>query len=89
MALRAESWRAVRLEVHRDEQEIHDDLDLSFALGPTRTVRVDRRLRVGVSGRSLRGGAQLRRRMRRAVRTLELNWAKMPPWQRWQVRLTH
>ncbi|UNX54837.1 glycosyltransferase family 2 protein [Georgenia sp. TF02-10] len=87
MAVRRSAWQAVRGDVHRDDGELHDDLDLSFALGPRWRVRLDRDLVVGVSARSVRGAAQWRRRVRRAVRTLWLNWRTSPPWERWEVRL--
>ncbi|HYO40693.1 MAG TPA: glycosyltransferase family 2 protein [Nocardioidaceae bacterium] len=88
MALRRRTWQQVRHQVHREDAEVHDDMDLAFALGPLREVRYDRRLVVGVSGRSVRGRRQLRRRLSRAVHTLEVNWAVQPPWLRWQDRLT-
>jgi glycosyltransferase involved in cell wall biosynthesis len=87
MAFRREAWLAVRSQVHRDDAELHDDMDLAFVLGPGRRVVLDRRLVVGVSGRSVRGGAQLRRRFRRQFRTLAVNWRTAPPWQRWAARL--
>lgn len=87
MALRRATWQEVSHLVHRDDPEIHDDMDLSFALGPLRVIRFDRGLRVGVSARSVRGHRQLRRRFDRAVRTLRVNWAVQPPWLRWQTRL--
>ena len=87
MALRRTLWVAARERVHRHDPELHDDVDLSFVLGPRLTVAYDRSLRVAVSGRSLRGGPEGRRRMRRAWRTLRVNWATMPPWERWAVRL--
>ncbi|HLV04969.1 glycosyltransferase family 2 protein [uncultured Georgenia sp.] len=87
MALRRSTWQEVRAQVHDDDAELHDDLDLAFALGPHRSVRLDRTLVVGVSARSLVGAAQLRRRFRRAFRTLAVNWAVAPPWDRWAVRL--
>lgn len=86
MALRADVWKGVSDRVHRDA-DVHDDMDLAFALGPTARVRYVRAMRVGVSGRSLVGWSQLRRRMGRAVETLRLNWAESPPWERWQHRL--
>jgi glycosyltransferase involved in cell wall biosynthesis len=88
MALSRCSWLDVRDRVHRSDPELHDDMDLAFALGPCRTIRHDRSLRVGVSARCLHGGDQLRRRMRRATRTLRINWADQPPWERWRARLT-
>jgi Glycosyl transferase family 2 len=86
MAIRRRVWLEVRDLVHRDDPEIHDDIDLAFALGPRRRVRYDRRLLVDVSGRSVRGRRQLSRRMQRAVRTLRRNWAVIPPWTRWWTR---
>lgn len=88
MAVRRESWLAVRSSVTRHDSELHDDLDLAFALGPERRIRFDRALRVGVSARSLRGHAQRVRRFDRAWRTLRLNWRVQPPWERWRARLT-
>ncbi len=87
MALRRTTWQEVRAQVHDDDAELHDDLDLAFALGPRRRILLDRSLVVEVSARSLVGAAQLRRRFRRAFRTLAVNWADAPPWDRWAVRL--
>jgi hypothetical protein len=87
MAIRRGTWLTVRARVSRDP-EVHDDLDLAFALGPRRRIVRDPALRVGVSARSLRGRAQRRRRLDRAWRTLRRNWDTMPPWERWGARLT-
>jgi glycosyltransferase involved in cell wall biosynthesis len=87
MAVRRSTWEAVSPLVHREDPELHDDLDLAFVLGPMRRIALVPRLGVGVSARSLRGGAQLRRRLVRALRTLEVNWAVQPPWLRWTDRL--
>lgn len=88
MALRRDVWLEVREEVHRVDPDVHDDMDLSLALGTVRVVRRVPSLVVGVSARSLRGAAQLRRRFRRAFRTLSLGWAGAPPWERWAGRLS-
>jgi glycosyltransferase involved in cell wall biosynthesis len=87
MAVRRTSWLRVAASVHRLERDSHDDVDLSFCLGPHLRVLVDRDLRVGVSGRSLAGGPLARRRFRWAFRSLALGWADMPPWRRWELRL--
>ncbi|MEV7428264.1 glycosyltransferase family A protein [Nocardioides sp. NPDC092400] len=88
MAVRRSTWEAVRADVHRDDPDLHDDMDLAFVLGPNRRIRLDPMLAVGVSGRSLRGSAQLRRRFARARRTIEVNWAVQPPWLRWRDRFS-
>jgi glycosyltransferase involved in cell wall biosynthesis len=87
MAIRRDVWEQLGGNVHRSDPEIHDDMDLSFALGPRRRLTYDKTLVVGVSARSLRGRRQIRRRVRRAVRTLRLNWRLAPPWERWHLRL--
>lgn len=87
MALRVSAWEGVRDRVHRDDPLVHDDADLSFALGSTARVRFDRRLVVGVSGRTFESRASLRRRFRWAWRTLAVNWSVSPPWDRWAARL--
>jgi glycosyltransferase involved in cell wall biosynthesis len=87
MALRRRTWQEVRHLTHRRDPELHDDMDLGFALGPGHRVRYDSALVVGVSARSVRGLAQLRRRFRRAFRTLAVNWHHQPPHRRWKLRL--
>ena len=87
MALRRSTWWEVRARVHDADAEVHDDLDLAFALGPHRGIRLDRSLTVGVSARGLVGWSQVRRRFRRAWRTLAVNWQGLPPWERWAIRL--
>ncbi|GGK56100.1 glycosyltransferase family 2 protein [Ornithinimicrobium pekingense] len=88
MAVRRQAWERVAAVVHRDDPELHDDMDLALVLGPAARIALVPGLAVGVSARSLRGAAQWRRRMRRAFRTLEVNWRDAPPWDRWAARLT-
>lgn len=87
MALRVSTWTEVHDRVHREDPLVHDDTDLSFALGSTARVRYDRRLVVGVSGRTFDSADSLRRRFRWAWHTLAVNWALSPPWERWADRL--
>lgn len=87
MAVRRSAWLGARDAVHLDP-ELHDDVDLTFALGPRARVRHDRSLVVDVSGRSLVGARQTRRRFVRAFRSLRLGWADAPPWARWAERLS-
>jgi glycosyltransferase involved in cell wall biosynthesis len=86
MAVRRQAWERARDRIHRWDPEVHDDADLAFALGPLARVRRDPTLRVGVSGRSLRGGRQVRRRFVRGFRTVAAHRTTSPPWVRWQER---
>lgn len=88
MAMRSDAWRLVSPAVHRDDQELHDDMDLAMVLGPGARIGLVPSLVVRVSVRSLRGRTQRRRRLARALRTLRLNWEDAPPWERWAVTLT-
>lgn len=85
MAIRAGAWRAVSGSVHR-AAELHDDMDLAMVLGPNARIALIRSSPVGVSGRSISVGRQWKKRMVRAFNTLDVNWATMPPWQRWAHR---
>ncbi len=55
LAMRRSTWQAVRARVHRDDPEVHDDVDLSMALDPAWRVLADRSLTVQVSARPLSG----------------------------------
>jgi len=87
-AFRRPVWESVRGRVHRHDADVHDDVDLGFALHPAQRTAYDRRLRVGISARSLAGGAAGRRRFRRAFHTLALHWRQAPPWKRWKWTLS-
>ncbi|NMR28684.1 glycosyltransferase family 2 protein [Crystallibacter degradans] len=87
MALRRSCWLEIRDQIHRQDPELHDDLCLSFHLGPLRRIRFDRRLTTGMSPRAIASAASLRLRFRRALYTLSVHWADQAPAQRWQARL--
>jgi glycosyltransferase involved in cell wall biosynthesis len=73
LALRADAWRRLRLTVHRTVRELHDDLDLAYAIAPDMVVRYDATLRVGISARPFRSLAGLGRRLRWAYTTIRIN----------------
>ncbi|MCG7320375.1 isopentenyl-diphosphate Delta-isomerase [Arsenicicoccus bolidensis] len=88
MALRRSAWERVRHLVTRDDPELHDDLDLSLALGPRARIVLDPCLRVGVAGRMFHSPSQASRRVRMAMRTLRHGWASGgSPGLRWVDRL--
>ena len=74
LALRASAWQRMRLTVHRDLREIHDDLDLAYHIEPDMDVVWDDALRVGVSARPFASASGFWRRIRWAFGTLSLNW---------------
>ncbi|GGI48483.1 glycosyltransferase involved in cell wall biosynthesis [Agromyces flavus] len=84
LALRRDAWRAVRDEVHRHDQLMHDDMDLSVHLGPCRRFRYDLGLRMGISMRALTGGGALR--VRRGVHSVVSHWPEEFPVRRWRRR---
>lgn len=85
MSMRRAWWENVREDVSRSP-EVHDDMDLSFRVGPHERVRLAWGTWVGMSARALRPGTAARVRGRRAARTLRRNWAAERPWQRWAAR---
>jgi len=84
-AMRASAWRSVSAEVHRRDGLIHDDMDLSFHLGP-HGIRYSADLHVGISSRPLSGGG-MRLRLRRGLRSIVLHWPAQLPWLRVWARI--
>ncbi|MFE5408471.1 glycosyltransferase family A protein [Microbacterium sp. NPDC056569] len=84
MAMRRDAWSQVAAEVHRDDDLLHDDLDLSFHLGRTHRIRRARGAAVGISARPLRLDAALLLRIRRGFHTVLIHWPRdFPPWRWW------
>ncbi|WP_374928070.1 NlpC/P60 family protein [Kytococcus sedentarius] len=88
LALRATAWRQARDAVHRDDPLVHDDLDLSFVLGPLARVRRVPGMRVTAEARIFDSPRHLATRVRRALHTCRLGWRRQPPGHRWVNRLT-
>lgn len=86
MALRAGTWREISSEVHRHDAQMHDDVCLSFHLGPRRRCRLDRKLVVGMAPRAVQTRASVALRFRRAFHTLAGHWPQEYPWLRWSRR---
>lgn len=74
LALRRETWMRVRGTVHRTMREVHDDLDLAYAIQADMEVEWDPQLRVGVSARPFASASGFWRRIRWAFGTLALDW---------------
>ena len=88
-AFRRSEWLRVRDSVHRADAELHDDIDLSFHIGPLGRIRFLRGLRMGISSRPLYESRRAAaRRMRRAFRTLGIHWPEQRPSVRYAARMT-
>lgn len=86
MSMRRDWWQEVGLDAARGS-DVHDDMDLSFRVRPGERVRLAPSVRVGMSPRALRPGADAARRWHRATATLRRNWRRETPWMRWHARL--
>lgn len=86
MSMRRSWWTRVRGSVSR-RCDVHDDMDLSFQVGPSEQVRLSLTARVGMSPRALRFHRHGRLRWQRATSTLRRNWRRQRPWERWAARL--
>lgn len=80
-AMRASEWRRISATVHRDDLLVHDDMDVSFHLGPVRRIRYGARVRVGISSRPFSDGRGALR-VRRGFHTIVLHWPHQLPWLR-------
>ncbi len=73
LAMRAAAWHVVGSDVHRGDDLIHDDFDLSFHLGPGHRIRFLRGMRVGISSRPFSDSRGLLR-IRRGFRSVWIHW---------------
>ncbi|MBW9111421.1 glycosyltransferase family 2 protein [Microbacterium ureisolvens] len=86
MAMWRDVWSGVSDEVHRDDDLLHDDMDLSFHIGRTHRILRVRGAAVGISPRPLSvDGARLLR-LRRGFHTVLVHWPQDFPPRRWMAR---
>jgi glycosyltransferase involved in cell wall biosynthesis len=86
MAMRRQTWLAVRGRAHRGDPEVHDDVDLSMQFDPAWRVVADPVLAVQVSARPLSGIGSAVVRTRRAFHTFRVNGRRANPVRRWARR---
>ena len=86
-AMRASAWHRVSPTVPRDLPALHDDFDLSFRFEPSRNVRYDPDLVVGISGRPFRDASAMVRRTSMAVTTIAQHLPHENPVRRWFRRM--
>ncbi|PYY31932.1 glycosyltransferase family 2 protein [Curtobacterium sp. MCBD17_030] len=86
-AIRRSAWLAVSDRVHRDDPEVHDDVDLSMQLDPSWRVLADPVLAVGVSARPFSSLPSALLRARRAFHTFRVTGRRASPSRRWARRL--
>jgi glycosyltransferase involved in cell wall biosynthesis len=86
LALRSSAWSRLRLTVHRNQADIHDDLDLSYHVAPDMIVRYDPKLVVGISARPFGSWRALRRRLSWAFGTMALNGREISAMRRRSAR---
>lgn len=84
--MRRTVWTELRSEVHREQRNIHDDLDLSLHIKPWMTVSYDPTLTVGVSARPFDDWNGFRRRLSWILPTVRNHWPQDSPWHRHRDR---
>jgi len=84
--MRREVWAQIGPEVHREQTDIHDDLDLSLHIKPGMTVRYDPDFTVGISARPFASWSGFTRRLSWIVPTLRAHWPEDSPWARRAAR---
>jgi glycosyltransferase involved in cell wall biosynthesis len=84
LAMRREAWQDVRLRVHRDDPEVHDDLDLAFHLGERHRIGFLRGSSMHMSPRPFGSARALARRFHRGFRSVVIHWPRDFPPSRWR-----
>ncbi|MFJ6026927.1 glycosyltransferase [Pseudarthrobacter sp. NPDC092424] len=86
-ALRRELWAAIRASVVRDNDLVHDDLDISYRLRSDMGVVYDPTLKVGVSARPFASWSSFRRRIVMSLVTFRVEFRDEPPLRRRRDRV--
>ena len=87
LAIRRSAWLRISDLVHRDDNLMHDDMDLSFHLGPERRIRLDRSVRMTMSYRPFTNARAFVLRVRRGFHSVVAHWPQELPWKRWIRRI--
>jgi len=85
-AMPASTWEALGDEVHRDDPEVHDDIDLAYHFHPADTVLYSTALDVGISARPLGDFRGMVLRTRRGLHTAAVHGSAAWPTVRWAKR---
>lgn len=83
LGFRRTAWIDVRTAVHRDDADIHDDLDLAFHLGERHRIRYLSGTGMGVSMRPFAHVRPFAHRFWRGIRTVIIHWPRDFPPVRW------
>lgn len=84
--IRRSAWLEVSDLVHRDDELVHDDLDLAYHLGPVRRIAYSHSLRMGISSRPFADASAFALRLKRGWHSVVLHWPVDLPWRRWARR---
>jgi glycosyltransferase involved in cell wall biosynthesis len=87
-AMRRSAWLEARDSMHSNDPVVHDDMDLSMHLGPTRRIRFDRNLSMGISIRPFFSARGFLYRFKRGFHSILIHWPEEFPWLRWYRRFT-
>lgn len=82
-AMRATLWRSIRCLVHRDDADLHDDLDIAFHIGEAHRIGLLRGEAMGISMRPFTSARSFGVRFRRGFRTVVAHWPHDLPPRRW------
>lgn len=83
LGFRRAAWRRIRSSVHRDDPDLHDDLDLAFHFGEHHRIRFLPGAAMGVSMRPFGSARAFGRRIRMGVHTVVAHWPRDLPPRRW------
>ncbi|WP_203582104.1 glycosyltransferase family A protein [Microbacterium hibisci] len=86
LGMRRAVWRGIRSSVHRDDPDLHDDMDLAFHLGEFGRVRLLRGATMAMSMRPFTSDGAFGRRVARGLRTVLVHFPRDFPPVRWMRR---
>lgn len=80
-AFRRSVWQKISNDVHRSNNDIHDDIDLSYHISPLGHIKFDADLVVGISARPFKSVRGMRKRYARGYKSIVMHWPEQAPWR--------
>jgi glycosyltransferase involved in cell wall biosynthesis len=81
-AIKADAWKSIAEDTHLHiQQNIHDDIDLSYHLKNVGAVHFDKNLKMPISARPFKDVRTLPARYTAGMRSVLLHWPEQSPWR--------
>ena len=85
-AMKSELWMKISHQNHLHQQDIHDDIDISYHVAQYTEIHFDDRLAMPISARPFKSLKSFLKRYPMGLRSITIHWPDQAPWRRFTGR---